>query len=57
MSRESDSDGRSEASARNSAIGWLGFFLLVFAVAGSAFYFAGDSKVADRAKPAAVTQN
>lgn len=45
--------------ARNSGmIGWLGFFLLVFAVAGFAFYLAGDSRNAgDSATPAATAQS
>jgi hypothetical protein len=36
--------GRNETEASNSSMmKWLGFFLLVFAVAGLAFYITGDS--------------
>lgn len=44
-------------SGISSMVGWLGFFLLVFVVAGLAFYLAGDSqKAADSSKPMATTQ-
>jgi hypothetical protein len=40
MSDPAERDRNAPAAAR-SAIGWLGFFLLVFAVTGLGFHFVG----------------
>jgi hypothetical protein len=56
---EAQSNGRPDAASRSPSamLSWLGFFLLVFVVAGLAFYLTGNAKqVADNPQSSAVTQ-